>query len=502
MSGPDASTDGVVLLTPGEMAAADRIAGEAGLSFATLVERAGRAVAEALCRHFPAATSVAVLAGPGSNGLDAAVAARHLAAAKITVALYATDPAGLSAEALAGLRAQGIPIEPLEAYDPSGFDVVLDGLLGAGLSRRVEGPMADAIGRTNAATAAVLAIDLPSGISGDTGAVGGVAIEADLTVTFFRRKPGHLLQPGRAHCGRTLVADIGIPLDAIGRLRPRTFANEPELWRHAVRGPAAGGHKYDRGHAAVFSGGASTTGAARLSATAALRAGAGLVTVLSPGSAMLVNAAHLTAIMLKRCEDGGDLGALLDDARLNSFVLGPGFGIGGKARSFAAALLGAGRALVLDADGLTSFKDDPSALWGRVEASDGTLVLTPHDGEFKRLFPATAADDTLSKCDKARAAAGESGAVIVLKGSDTVIAAPDRRAAINATGTPWLATAGSGDVLAGIIAGLLAQGVPAFEAAASGVWMHGKAAEAFGPGLIAEDLAGELPGVFRHLWQG
>lgn len=492
----------VALLTVEDMARADSMAIEGGMPFSRLVQAAGQAVGSGVRREFPAAASIAILAGTGHNGEDAVAAARSLRAEKLSVTLYAADLETLPApDAAMALRASGIAVEPLDAYEPSNFDLVVDGLLGAGLSRPVVGAMASAIRRTNASAVPVLAIDLPSGISGDTGAIRGTAIQADVTVTFFRRKPGHLLQPGRSHCGRTSVADIGIPAGVLDRIRPRSFANEPALWRGAFPSPAVAGHKYDRGHAVIFSGGAATTGAARLAAVAALRAGAGLTTVFSPGSAMLVNAMHLTAVMLKRCDALADLQAHLEDERFSSFVLGPGFGAGDKARSFAAAVLEARRPLVLDADGITAFKGEPQAqaLWRQVADLGGTLVLTPHLGEFKRLFPSIAEDEALSKCDKARAAAGVSGAMVVLKGADTVIAAPDGRAAINATGTPWLATAGSGDVLSGIISGLLAQGMPAFEAASAAVWMHGKAAEAFGPGLIAEDLPGQLPSVLRDL---
>jgi hydroxyethylthiazole kinase-like uncharacterized protein yjeF len=491
---------GVSLLDPREMGEADRLTIEGGLAGIVLMDNAGRAVADALRCSFPAARRIAVLAGPGNNGGDGYVVGRLLREAGLTVALFsAGDPAALKGDAAKAAALYPGPVAALDAFVPGKTDVVVDALFGAGLDRPVSEPIAALMRATKAAGVPVVAVDLPSGVSGASGAVLGEAFSAALTVTFFRRKPGHLLQPGRGRCGRVVIADIGIADDVLGAIRPKTFANEPGLWASLRPDPAVDGHKYDRGHAVVFSGGATTSGAARLAAMAALRAGAGLVTVFAPPSALMVNAAHLTAIMLKRCADTTALQAALEDARLSTFVLGPGFGAGAPARDYALAVLSARRALVLDADGITAFAEAPETLFAAIRAAGSPVVLTPHQGEFARLFPDIAAEGNSSKLEKARQAAEHAGCVVVLKGADTVIAAPDGRAAINATGTPYLATAGSGDVLSGVIAGLLAQKMPAFEAAAAGVWMHGRAAELFGPGLIAEDLPGLLPKVLAEL---
>ncbi|KAB0676688.1 NAD(P)H-hydrate dehydratase [Aureimonas leprariae] len=489
------------LLTPAEMQAADRLTIDAGLPGIVLMEQAGIAVADAVRERFPGVRSVALLAGPGNNGGDAFVVGRILGQSGIAVRLHLLgEQEALRGDAALATKAFGRPVEPLEAFDPSSVDLVIDGLFGAGLAREIDGVARGAIEKANASGRPIVAIDLPSGVSGTSGAVLGVAAKAALTVTFFRRKPGHLLEPGRSLCGETIVADIGISPSVLDTIRPTAFANEPSLWREAFAAPAHAGHKYDRGHAVVFSGGATRTGAGRMSATAALRIGAGLVTVFSPASALLVNAAHLTAVMLQRCEDQAELEEHLQDTRLNAFVIGPGFGIGEKARVFVLSLLAAGRHVVIDADAISSFKDDVGSLFAAVRSSGGSAVLTPHAGEFARLFR-DIADGDGSKLDKARAAAERSGAVVVDKGSDTVVAAPDGRAAINATGTPYLATAGSGDVLAGMIAGLLSQKLPAFDAACAAVWLHGRAAEGFGPGLIAEDLPSLIPGVMAGLFE-
>ncbi|MBO0664431.1 NAD(P)H-hydrate dehydratase [Jiella sp. MQZ9-1] len=498
------------LLTPAEMARADALTIAAGTPGILLMERAAAAIVEAIEAAFPDAVRVACLAGPGNNGGDAWAAAAILQRRGRAVAVFRLQPPEkLSGDAAIAAQAFGNEGAPLAAFRPEAFDLVVDGLFGAGLSRALEGEVAGMVDRLNADPVPVLSIDLPSGISGLTGERLGMAVTATATVTFFRAKPGHWLEPGRSHCGSVTVADIGIApvvLDAIG---PRTFANEPALWRDQLRTPADAGHKYDRGHAVVVSGGAAQTGAARLAATAALRGGAGLVTVLSPSSAVLVNATHLTAVMLKRCDDRATLTELLGDRRLNALVLGPGFGVGAQARDYAEAVLASEARLVLDADGITSFAEDPAALFAlaaqaadRRTKGEAAMVLTPHAGEFKRLFPDLAAADAMAKPETARQAAARARSIVLLKGRDTVIAAPDGRAAINTTGTPWLATAGSGDVLSGLVAAALAQGAATFEAACAAVWMHGKAAEMFGPGLIAEDLPAMLPKVFARLAAG
>jgi hydroxyethylthiazole kinase-like uncharacterized protein yjeF len=291
------------------------------------------------------------------------------------------------------------------------------------------------------------------------------------------------------------VADIGIPESVLREIRPAAFHNLPPLWRGHLRPPRPDDHKYARGHVFVVSGPASATGAARLAAAGALRAGAGAVTVASPADAVLVNAAHLTAIMVRECDGPAALAALLADPRPKFVVIGPGNGVGPGTRAHVEAALASEAAVVLDADALTSWADRPGELFSSVRNRLRPVVLTPHEGEFARLFSVDG-----SRLDRARAAASESGAVVVLKGNDTVIAAPDGRAAINSNAPAELATAGSGDVLSGIVAGLLAQGLAGFEAAAAGVWMHGAAGVAVGRGLIAEDLPAALRVVLRDLY--
>jgi len=493
----------IEILTPAEMGLADRLTIASGRPGIELMEAAGLAVADVVATRHPLGTRVLAVCGPGNNGGDGFVAARILAERgyPVRLALLGVRERLSGDAATAAARWRG-PVEPATPAAVAGAAVVVDALFGAGLDRPIEGAAAALVEAINASGARVVAVDLPSGISGESGAVLGIAVRAADTVTFFGRKPGHLLMPGRAHAGRLRVADIGIRDRVLEEIRPRTFANEPPLWLAHWPRPGAASHKYDRGHAVVVSGGPTTTGAARLAAGAALRAGAGLVTVASPRSAVLVNAAHLTAVMLRPVDGAAALAAMLADRRFTAVALGPGAGVGEATRGLALAALDGCRAVVLDADALTSFREAPQALFAAIAAvPERPVLMTPHDGEFARLFPDLAATEgeRRAKTDRARLAAARSGAVVLLKGADTVIAAPDGRAAINHDAPPWLATAGSGDVLTGIAAGLLAGGMPAFEAAAMAAWMHGAAADAVGPGLIAEDLAPALRGVIARL---
>ncbi len=496
------------LLTTIEMQRADRLTIEAGTPGFTLMRNAGRAVAEAardLVEQDEA--NILVVAGRGNNGGDGFVAAADLRdwGFRVRVMLLC-DPATLKGDAAQAAALWAGPILPCDPAQLGQPDLIVDALFGAGLDRPVKGDPFRIIEAINRSGVPVLAVDLPSGVNGTSGAVMGAAVRAVETVTFFRKKPGHLLMPGRGLCGRVRLAQIGIPDAVLGEIAPQTFENVPDLWEAHFPVPSAEGHKYSRGHAVVVSGGLAATGAARLSARAALRAGAGLVTMASPTDALAVNAAALTAVMLRAVDTPVEFGALLSDKRLNACVIGPGAGVGERTRNFVLTALGNDRRLVLDADALTSFAEEPSTLFSLLHPqghpqSYPQVVLTPHEGEFSRLFSNLSEDGReLSKLDRARTAARLSGAVVLLKGPDTVIAAPNGRAAICANAPPWLATAGSGDVLSGIIGGLLAQGMPGFEAACAGAWMHGEAGGEAGPGLIAEDLPEVLPAVFRRLY--
>jgi ADP-dependent NAD(P)H-hydrate dehydratase / NAD(P)H-hydrate epimerase len=491
----------IELLTNAEMAEADRLAIAGGVAGISLMENAGRAVADAVAARASPGGIIAIVAGPGNNGGDGFVAGRLLAARGFAVRLALVgDGDKLKGDAAEAARRFGGTVEPAAAHVLDRASVVIDSLFGAGLDRPVSGAAAEMIAAMNACGAPVVAVDLPSGINGTTGAVMGSAVSAAESITFFRRKPGHVLLPGRLHCGVVKVADIGIPAQVLERVRPRTFLNRPALWQERFPVPRLDGHKYARGHAVVVSGGASHTGAARLAARAALRAGTGLVTIASPRDALAINAAASLAVMVRAVDGAKELAAYLSDRRLNALVLGPGGGVGPPMRELVTAGLSGPRAVVLDADALTSFEGQLDVLCAALAGRDHPVVLTPHAGEFARVFKnQPEITDNMSKIEVARAAAARTGAVVLLKGPDTVIAAPDGRAAVNDNAPPWLATAGAGDVLAGFIAGLLAQGMPGFEAAAAAAWLHGEAATHVGPGLIAEDLSEAVPAVYREL---
>jgi hydroxyethylthiazole kinase-like uncharacterized protein yjeF len=485
------------LLTPAEMAEADRRTIAAGTPGIALMERAGAAVAEAAAARLSSGARIIVACGPGNNGGDGFVAARILRERgfKVRVLLLGSREA-LTGDAAEAAKRWPDQDERVSAATLADCDLIIDALFGAGLARPLEGLARAAV------KAPVLAVDLPSGIDGETGQVCGAAVRATDTVTFCRRKPGHLLLPGRLHAGRVTIADIGICDATVRALAPKIFANEPMLWREKFPLPRHDAHKYERGHAVVASGPMHATGAARLAARAALRAGAGLVTVAAPRTAIPVLAASLTAVMVQEAQGPKGLTKLLVDPRLNAVLLGPGQGVGAATRAMVAAAARAKKALVLDADALTSFSESPESLAKLLSKVDAS-VLTPHEGEFKRLFKRDAKLLALeSKIERARAAAKRMHAIVAYKGPDTVVAAPDGRVAVAANAPPYLATAGAGDVLAGIIGGLLAQGMPAFEAAAAGVWLHGEAANEFGPGLISEDLSEALPAVYRRLFAG
>jgi NAD(P)H-hydrate epimerase len=474
------------ILTTAEMSKADAFAVAHGVPSLTLMENAGRVVADAIAARFKPC-AVTVLCGPGNNGGDGFVVARLLDEAGFIVRVaHDADHKGDAKEMSARWKGTRVALEP-EALD--GARLVVDALFGAGLSRSLEGAYAQMVEALN--DLPVVAVDIPSGVSGDTGQpLGGVYVKAALTVTFFRKKPGHLLLPGRVLCGEVVVGDIGIPAEAANT---QLHGNTPGLWDFPW--PKLEGHKYSRGHCVVVSGPAHATGAARLAARAALRVGAGLVSVASPPDAVPVNATHLTAVMIKPFEGATGLGGLLADKRLNAVALGPGLGVGRETRELVTTVLKSGAATVLDADAITSFKDEPQVLFGLL---DDRCVLTPHEGEFERLFPGLL-EQSASKLEAARTAAARALCVVLLKGADTVIAAPSGKAVINANASPFLATAGAGDVLAGLIAGLLAQGMTAFDAACAGAWLHGEAARRFGPGLIAEDLPDMLTAILAGL---
>ncbi len=493
--------DRAVLLTNTQAQASDQAAVAAGCSLGALMEAAGRAVAEVAWLQFRP-RRVLVLAGPGNNGGDAYVAAHYLCRMGVAVTITALSRTRReSAEARAAReRVADLPhLTPEELLETasgsaSPWDLVIDGLFGAGLGRPLAGPAAALVRVVNELTCPRLAIDMPSGVRGDDGAVLGEAVRADLTVTFFRRKRGHLLMPGRLYCGRVAVADIGIPACVLATIAPQAIANDPTWWRAFWPRWPLTTHKYWRGSLLVIGGRPPTLGAVRLAARAGLRAGAGIVTLASPQESWAIQAAALDTILVAPFGQPEELRDRLADSRLKAIVFGPGAGRDDWTRTLVAVLRTRPRPTVLDADALSAFADDPQALF---EQLDDDVVLTPHEGEFARLFPdlATCGD----KIARTQEAAHRSGAVILLKGPDTVIAHPAGAVVVDAADCPQLATGGTGDVLSGLIGGLMAQGLPAMLAASIGQWLLKTAAGGLGRGMIASDLLDTLPAAMTAL---
>ncbi|HEX8308636.1 MAG TPA: NAD(P)H-hydrate dehydratase [Allosphingosinicella sp.] len=447
------------ILTAAEMRAAEATAIAAGTPAFALMENAGAAAAEAIWR-FAGPLPALILCGPGNNGGDGYVLARHLAerGSEVRVAALGdprTPDAGKARSAWSG------PVEAFAEAAPA--PLLVDALFGTGLARPLDGPWSDRLAELGRAAKVRVAVDLPSGVATDDGAILSPVPDFDLTVTFASLKPSHRLQPAARHMGRVVVADIGIVVQS----------SLHEIARPRLTGPGPDDHKYSRGYVAVIGG--SMPGAAALTASAALHGGAGFV--------KLSGAHDMSGVPRAVVQGDPDPRKMVQDRRLGAIAIGPGLGLGEASRAALDVALAAAAPLILDADALTLIAGQ-----GAFEPAGPTPVLTPHHGEFEGLFPGARG----SKVDRALHAARRARSVVVYKGPDTVVAGPDGRAAIASGFTPWLATAGTGDVLAGIVAAMRARGLDAFEAACAGVWLHNRAAELAGPGLIADDLIAHL----------
>jgi hydroxyethylthiazole kinase-like uncharacterized protein yjeF len=478
------------LLTPLQMSEADRLTKASGIDGFGLMEAAGSAVAVAVGARWPM-RPVTVLCGPGNNGGAGFGAPRHLADAgwPVQLALLGSRDK-LSGEAAHAASLWKGPLVPFSPESLEGAGIVIDAIFGAGLSRPLDGKALAMVESLKICGIPVCAVDVPGGLDGASGMILGAAAPAALTVTFFRKKPGHLLYPGRGLCGDVEVADIGIPATVLDKIVPNSWENGPDLWQASYPWPQPESYKYKRGEVLIL-GGEAITGASRMTARAASRAGAGMVTLAAPARVWSIYATSLIDQIVHSFDGLKEFEVLLADRRRNVIAIGPGAGVGASTRQFVLAALATRRAVVLDADALTSFAEAPQDLF---QAVVGPCVLTPHAGEFTRLFHFEG-----DKLQRTRSAAKQSNAVVVLKGPDTVIAAPDGRAIINSNAPAQLATGGSGDALTGFVAALLAQGMPPFEAAAAAVWLHGAAATEFGLGLVATDLANALPAVLQQL---
>ncbi|WP_169569224.1 NAD(P)H-hydrate dehydratase [Sneathiella limimaris] len=486
---------GPEILSIPEMYKADQLTIEAGIPGEQLMENAGAQVAAHITENWDICPAL-VLCGPGNNGGDGYVIARHLLEVgwPVTVGVFG-DPAKLKGDAATMRDRCPLDLVPISELKIPAEGIVVDAVFGAGFRGTLPSELTDLFGKLQK-TLDFIAVDIPSGVDGNTGESSEGTPPASLTVTFARPKTGHYLYPGRGYCGRLEVVDIGIPLSVIDQLNCRTVLNSPDIWGEDFPQARPTGHKYTRGHAAVMGGGISSTGAARISARIALRAGAGAVTLLSPPSALTTYAAALEAVMVKSVEDSEAFFQFLTDRRISAVLIGPGNGVTEQTRKKVEAALSSSASVILDADALTVFKGDHETLFDLIQQKkSGAVVLTPHEAEFARLFQVEGT--ALERC---RLAAAKSGAIVLLKGASTVIAAPDGEAVINTHAPPWLATAGSGDALAGIITGLIATGMDTFLAVSAAAWIHGEAAYAFGPGLIAEDIEKQIPQIYAEIF--
>jgi len=482
------------LLTCDEMRCAEQLCcAEGRFSYYDLMQNAGHAVARIIQDRWKPCR-VLVMCGPGNNGGDGYVVAETLRKAGWPVFIGALPSNSLPPDAAQAVQEWHGETRPLTPDLFEQVDMVVDALFGTGLQRPLAGEIARTIDKLKARNMLVVAIDMASGVDGDTGQSKGTAVQAQVTVTFFRKKWGHVLLPGAVRNGETVVTDIGISPTVLNEIKPSVAENHPDLWLSDFPFPQPEGHKYSRGHALIL-GGAVMTGASRLAARAAQRLGAGLVTLGVPDAVLSVYATSLESVLVRRAETLDEWRAMLDDPKRNTVLVGPGLGANGAAKELVLAALETRKQTVLDADALTVFADGSEALFHNLHPN---CVLTPHEGEFMRLFGARI-DAGANKIARVRKAAEMAGCVVLLKGADTVIADPEGRVVVNTNAPAWLATGGSGDVLAGMILGLLTPGMPLFQSAAAACWIHGRIAGLLGPGLIAEDLVNSLPSVLKDL---
>jgi ADP-dependent NAD(P)H-hydrate dehydratase / NAD(P)H-hydrate epimerase len=455
------------LVTPAEMKHVEALAPAHGVSLRMLMENAGRAVAAEIIARYPQ-RPVTVLCGPGNNGGDGFVIARLLNDLGWPVTLHLLgERAKLKGDALAMSKLWSHPIKSMD--DDFAGALIVDAIFGIGLKRDFPEALAN---RINSFGTDVVSVDIPSGVDALSGAIKGAAVKADLTVTFYRQKPGHVIWPGRAHCGEIVTSEIGLPESATSQIASKLWINAPPL----LPLPERDAHKYSRGGAVIWSGDALHSGASRLAAWAAQGAGAGIVCLAGPRDGLMVHAHHVSSILLHEIKETSDIENLLGGKKYSACCFGPASGTTDAHRRIAMGMIASGKKIVLDADAFTLFAGNRDMAFRMMKQFDDTrAVLTPHSGEFERLFPDLAEGYTAA-IDRARAAAEMTGAVVVLKGPSTIIAAPSGETALQAEAPSKLATAGSGDVLAGLITGLMAQGVSPFEAAQSAVWLHADAA--------------------------
>jgi len=489
-----------VLLNNEAMEQLDRDTISCGTLGIQLMEQAGSSAVEQICHHYSPIPTL-VLCGPGNNGGDGFVIARLLAQQGFNVQVAQALPKGHYQNDAAIMEqkyiGEAIALEECcKVIDDQQYQLVIDALFGTGLNRPIEGIYHTVLQKVSTLKAPIVAIDIPSGINGNTGQVQGIAAPAMLTVTFAFKKLGHTLIPGRDYCGKIIVTDIGHPPNLLQDIRSDYIENHPELWQKYLPSPSNQSHKYNRGYTLIYGGPIACTGASRMASYAALRAGAGICSIACTPAALPIYAASVTAIMTKSYSSDAELNKMLDSNKLNALLIGPGAGVNDTTRRHTLMMLNTQLPCVLDADALTCFSDNPQILFNAIKQRNAATILTPHSGEFDRIFGITTPEKRIESVMKA---AMNSGAIIILKGADSIIGTPDGNVTINTHASFHLATAGAGDVLAGIIAGLLATNMPPYKAVQAAIWIHGECGIRCGKGLIAEDLIDVLPNILHSL---
>ena len=476
------------LLTNSQMSFVENQAIKSGKKSTELMENAGTAVVKLILKRYKN-RNISVLCGPGKNGGDGFVVARLLKEQGWNVRLGLTS-SQKDKDSIEKAELWKGNIEPLNESLLYGNPIIIDAMFGAGLKRKLTGIPLALVTKINNKKLDCIAIDIPSGIDGDSGKILGDAPKCKLTITFFCAKPGHFLMPSKSKVGEVIIEDIGISNSFLKQINVKTFLNTPELWKKKFPIPTYDTHKYKRGHL-LIAGAANMTGATHLASSSARRIGAGVVTIGAPSSSCDIYKLGAFGHIVLPINNPGDWNNLLKNYKNTATLIGPGLGKIAFLKDVVIAALNSKKPVILDADGLNIFKNNPLQLF---HSTNRKHILTPHEGEFKKLF--NFKGNPISRVSRA---AKKSGAIVLLKGSSTIIAHPNGKIIINDTGKPYLATAGSGDVLAGIIAGLITQGMNVFEAGCGGTWIHGRAAELFGPGLIAEDIPKLIPTILNEI---
>ena len=457
-----------------------------------LMNNAGKLSAKYINKNLPK-KNILVLCGTGGNGGDGFITGNELKKYKwnVTISIIG-DIEKITGDSLKAYKKLKIKNTNFNDINLDNIDYVIDAIFGIGLNRNLDNEYIKTIEKINNKKLPVIALDIPSGVNSDNGTISNATFNCFLTLTYSAYKLGHYLLPSAEKCGKIVLLDIGIPKPLIKNTKPVINLNSPSIWKDKIVWPKVNDHKYSRGCIVIIGGPKEMTGAARLAAKAAQRAGSGIVILACDKNSSDIYYRTLTSQIVKSYRNIPELKNIIKDKRINSVVIGPGLGINNK--NVVKNVLKHSNNIIIDADAITCFQNDIKSFKDLIR--NKTVILTPHEGEFKKLFPNIKGN----LVDKAIYAAKKLNSIIVLKSANTIIASQNNHVILNKYGSRWLATAGSGDVLAGIIGALLSNGMDAFHAAAFGVWIHSSAGIYFGPGLIAEDISDLIPKIYKKIY--